>query len=52
MGSQDENRNDEQPANEQQDFWARKYAHEYIEKNNSFDRHLGVEGWRRMRDHS
>lgn len=37
-----------EPANEQQDFWARKYAHEYIEKNNSFDRRLGVEGWRRM----
>lgn len=35
-------------SNDQEDFWARTYAREYIEKNSRFDQRLGVEGWRRM----
>jgi pseudaminic acid biosynthesis-associated methylase len=34
--------------NEQQDFWARVYAEEYIAKNNTFDKALGCEAWRKM----
>lgn len=34
--------------NEQQNFWARDYADEYIRKNSDFDRDLGIEAWRKM----
>jgi len=34
--------------NEQQNFWAKKYAAEYINKNKEFDFKLGVEGWGKM----
>jgi pseudaminic acid biosynthesis-associated methylase len=34
--------------NEQQNFWATDYALEYIKKNNSFNKELGVEGWIKM----
>jgi pseudaminic acid biosynthesis-associated methylase len=34
--------------NEQQMFWAKNYADEYIEKNKDFDFDLGVEGWKKM----
>jgi pseudaminic acid biosynthesis-associated methylase len=34
--------------NEQQNFWANDYALEYIKKNNSFNKELGVEGWIKM----
>lgn len=34
--------------NEQQNFWANQYAHEYIEKNSQFDRKMGEDGWRKM----
>jgi pseudaminic acid biosynthesis-associated methylase len=33
---------------EQEKFWAEDYAHEYIEKNRSFDGKRGVEAWNRM----
>jgi len=34
--------------NEQEAFWAETYAEEYVRKNSSFDRDLGVEAWRKM----
>jgi spore coat polysaccharide biosynthesis protein SpsF len=34
--------------NEQQNFWARQYAEEYIEKNSNFDLLSGVVGWKKM----
>src|SRR5438045_1901886 len=34
--------------NEQEAFWAETYAEEYVRKNSSFDRELGVEAWRKM----
>jgi pseudaminic acid biosynthesis-associated methylase len=34
--------------NEQQKFWAKDYANEYIEKNKAFDQKLGVDGWKIM----
>lgn len=34
--------------NEQQSFWANKYAHEYISKNCLFDREKGIAAWRLM----
>ncbi|MTD94674.1 methyltransferase domain-containing protein [Hyphomicrobium sp. xq] len=34
--------------NEQENFWATKYAREYIENNASFDHERGVEAWREM----
>jgi pseudaminic acid biosynthesis-associated methylase len=34
--------------NEQQNFWANDYAIEYINKNNSFNKELGIEAWRKM----
>ena len=34
--------------NEQQNFWAEKYALEYIEKNKNFNAELGIEGWAKM----
>jgi spore coat polysaccharide biosynthesis protein SpsF len=34
--------------NEQQSFWAKQYAHEYIEKNSQFDNEMGVEGWKKI----
>ena len=34
--------------NEQQTFWAKDYAQEYIEKNQKFDRKMGVEGWSKI----
>lgn len=34
--------------NEQQKFWANKYADEYINKNNKFDCEKGVEAWKIM----
>ena len=30
---------------EQQEFWANRYAGDYIKKNSSFDQKTGVEGW-------
>ncbi len=34
--------------NEQQNFWAKSYARDYIEKNKSFDAKLGVDCWAQM----
>ncbi|HEX7887954.1 MAG TPA: pseudaminic acid biosynthesis-associated methylase [Ramlibacter sp.] len=34
--------------NEQQNFWARDYAQQYIEKNSRFEADFGVEAWRQM----
>lgn len=34
--------------NEQQKFWAKTYANEYIEKNSQFDREKGVAAWKLM----
>lgn len=34
--------------NEQQNFWAKTYADEYIKKNQNFDAKLGIEGWKKM----
>ena len=34
--------------NEQEKFWANKYADEYINKNNKFDCEKGVEAWKIM----
>ena len=34
--------------NEQQNFWANEYAHNYIEKNNAFDFDSGVKCWKEM----
>ena len=34
--------------NEQQNFWAKTYAKEYIEKNASFNKALGIEAWQKM----
>ncbi len=34
--------------NEQQYFWAKEYAKEYIEKNTKFDQNMGVDGWAKM----
>jgi pseudaminic acid biosynthesis-associated methylase len=33
---------------EQEEFWADTYAQDYIAKNSSFDRRLGVQGWELM----
>jgi pseudaminic acid biosynthesis-associated methylase len=33
---------------EQEEFWAETYARNYIQKNGTFDKALGVEGWRAM----
>ena len=34
--------------NEQQKFWAKTYADEYIKKNSQFDREKGVSAWKLM----
>ncbi len=34
--------------NEQQNFWANKYAEEYISKNSQFDREEGIAAWKLM----
>ncbi len=34
--------------NEQENFWAKTYAEEYIRKNQSFDHKLGSEAWAKM----
>lgn len=34
--------------NEQQNFWAKNYAEEYIRKNSAFDQDLGRECWQKM----
>jgi len=34
--------------NEQQNFWAHSYAEDYIRKNISFDKKLGIECWQKM----
>lgn len=34
--------------NEQEQFWSREYASDYISKNSSFARDLGVDAWRKM----
>lgn len=34
--------------NEQEEFWAKHYAAEYMSRNASFDRERGVEAWRSM----
>ena len=34
--------------NEQQNFWANEYGHDYICKNQKFDHNLGVEGLKIM----
>lgn len=33
---------------EQEEFWAKTYADEYIKKNSEFDHKLGSEGWMKM----
>src|SRR4051812_46968158 len=33
---------------DQEKFWAETYAHNYIEKNSSFDQELGVAAWTRI----
>ena len=33
---------------EQQEFWANRYAADYIRKNSSFNQKTGVEGWTQM----
>jgi pseudaminic acid biosynthesis-associated methylase len=33
---------------EQQEFWANRYAADYIRKNSNFDQKAGVEGWAQM----
>ena len=33
---------------EQEEFWARKYARDYIKKNESFDKELGIAAWQTM----
>jgi pseudaminic acid biosynthesis-associated methylase len=33
---------------EQEEFWARTYAEDYIRKNSSYDLELGAEAWRKM----
>lgn len=34
--------------NEQQNFWAKEYAVDYIEKNRTFDQALGEQAWKKM----
>jgi pseudaminic acid biosynthesis-associated methylase len=34
--------------NEQQNFWAKQYALDYINKNSLFDAEMGLDGWRKM----
>jgi pseudaminic acid biosynthesis-associated methylase len=34
--------------NEQQNFWAKKYALDYIKKNSQFDTEMGLDVWRKM----
>jgi spore coat polysaccharide biosynthesis protein SpsF len=34
--------------NEQQDFWSRKYAKDYISKNSDFDLAKGIKAWSKM----
>lgn len=34
--------------NEQEQFWAKTYAEDYIRKNHEFDHDLGSEAWRKM----
>ena len=38
--------------NEQQNFWANSYAEDYIRKNSSFDKKLGIECWKKMLSNS
>jgi pseudaminic acid biosynthesis-associated methylase len=33
---------------EQEDFWKKTYAEEYIRKNKEFNHHLGAEAWEKM----
>lgn len=33
---------------EQEDFWANKYAEDYIRNNQAFDHELGAQAWRTM----
>jgi pseudaminic acid biosynthesis-associated methylase len=33
---------------EQEDFWADKYAQDYIKKNSQFDNQLGADAWKKM----
>lgn len=35
-------------SNEQQDFWSRKYAQEYIIKNSDFELSKGIKAWSKM----
>jgi len=35
---------------EQEKFWGDTYAKEYIKKNQSFDKALGVQAWKLMLD--
>ena len=35
-------------SNEQQDFWSRKYAKEYIIKNSDFELSKGIKAWSKM----
>ena len=38
----------EMEMNEQEEFWAKKYAEDYIKKNNEFNIDLGIEAWKKM----
>ena len=33
---------------DQEEFWAKTYAHDYIKKNRDFDHKLGTEAWKKM----
>lgn len=40
--------NKKNTLNEQEQFWAKTYANDYIKKNSSFDLKKGIEAWKKM----
>ena len=40
--------NKKNTLNEQEQFWAKTYANDYIKKNSSFDLKKGIEAWNKM----
>ena len=40
--------NKKNTLNQQEQFWAKTYASDYIKKNNSFDLKKGIEAWNKM----
>ena len=40
--------NKKNKLNQQEQFWAKTYASDYIKKNNSFDLKKGIEAWNKM----